>query len=380
MEPAISSLSYEVKQTLESVTSCTAEFYNIKHLSAKTYVHMSRNGHFINTAYGYYGIQTAVNYCKGHEISKLAEDIHLFAVKFFNTVNTCYQDRKVLLPALAFLYSHAEKALGTEEAGLIAVGNTYEGHPDVVIAIETLKSKILSLKESLLNCQGEPYEDHDYKIVEYLLESQTQKLVPEQIGLTQYALDYTASFYYNFCRCLSGQWNWHDKIGDFHEGSIYLGILPFRSNIYDSLDFMQKEGINVVVCVTKAFENNSGTFQIPIKLADYQKANIDVFQMPAEDFKTLPEDDLELIARYIKMKVKEGKKVYVHCKAGRGRSAQAVIAYLVTEGMGVNEALRYVQSKRIQVSLGPLRLATLEKIAAKYTKKAFRISAEFELL
>lgn len=381
MEPAISSLSTEIKQTLESVTSCTAQFYNIKQLSANTYVHKSRNGHFINTAYGYYGLQTPTNYFKGHEASTLADDINSFALSFFNVMNECFKERQTLLPALAFLYSHAEKALGSKEAGLMAVENTYEGNIDVVMAVQTLKSNINSLKDSLLNCQGQPYVDHDYKIVEHLLESQTQKLVPEQIGMTQYTLDYTASFYYNFCRCLSGQWNWNDKIGDFDKGSIYLGILPFRSNIYDSLEFMKTEGINVVVCVTKAFENNSGTFQVPIKLADYKEAGIDVFQMPADDFETLPEDDLETIASYIDEKIKEGKKVYVHCKAGRGRSTQAVIAYLVTKRkMTVDEGFRLVQSKRVQVSLGPARMATLEKIAAKHQKKDFSISAEFEFL
>lgn len=381
MEPAISPLSPEIKQTLDSVTSCTAQFYNIRQLSAKTYVHKSRNGNFINTAYGYYGLQTPTNYIKGHDTHTLADDINSFAIFFFDVVNKCYKDHQILLPALVYLYSHAEKALGSQDAGLIAVENTYVETPEVVIAIQTLRSNIYSLKDSLQKCQGQPYVDHDYKIVEHLLESQTQKLVPEQVGITQYALDYTASFYYNFCRCLSGQWNWQDKIGDFDQGSIYLGILPFRSHIYDSLEFMKSEGINVVVCVTKAFENNSGTFQIPIKLADYKEAGIDVFQMPADDFETLPEDDLETIAHYIEEKIKEGKKVYVHCKAGRGRSTQSVIAYLVSKrGMTVEEGFRLVQSKRVQVSLGPARMATLEKIANKYHKKDFRISLEFEIL
>jgi atypical dual specificity phosphatase len=381
MEPAISSLSHEIKQTLDSVTSCTAQLYNIRQLSAKTYVHMSRNGNFINTAYGYYGLQTPTNYFKGHKISTLADDLNSFALNLFNVVNECYKDHKILLPALAYLYSHAEKALGTQEEGLLAVENTYEGNVEVTIAIQTLRSNIYSLQDTLLKCQGQTYVDHDYKIVEHLLESQTQKLVPEQVGMTQYALDYTASFYYNFCRCLSGQWNWNDKIGDFDKGSIYLGILPFRSYIYDSLEYMQKEGINVVVCVTKSFENNSGSFQIPIKLADYKEAGIDVFQIPADDYETLPEDDLETIANYIEEKIKEGKKIYVHCKAGRGRSTQAVVAYLVSKrGMTVDEGFRLVQSKRVQVSLGSARMATLEKIAAKHQKKDFRLSVEFELL
>ena len=382
MEPSISpTLSPEIKQTLESVSSCTAQFYNIKQLIRATYVHKNRDGNFINTANGYYGAQTIANYYKGHESTKLTQDINSFAQKFFLVSQECLNQRQTLLPAIAFLHDHASKALGTEETGLLAFENTYQGYDEVVEAIQTLRKNIYSLQNSLLQCHDQPFTDHNYKIVERLLESHTQKLSPEQVGVPQYALDYTVSFYYNFCRCLSGMWNWQDKIGDFHKGSIYLGILPFRSSIYDSLEFMQKEGINVVICITQVFENNSGTFQVPIKPTDYQQAGIDFFQMPANDFKTLPEDDLELVSNYMDKKLLEGKKVYVHCKAGRGRSAQSVIAYLVQfHGMTVNEAFLYVQSQRKQVSLGQARLGTLEKIAAKYQKKEFRISAEFELL
>lgn len=377
MEPAC--LSPEIKQVLEKVTNCTSQLYNIRHLQANTYVHKSiQSSNFINTANGYLFFQTAANYWKGHSIDKLAEDINSVATDFFNIVEECYDSRQALFPALDFLLSHAKKSLGNQDAGLLAVEATYKGTDVVVNAIDGLKNKIYLLEDSLLNCKNELDLSHDFKIVEYLLESQTQKLVPEQIGITQYALDYTFSFYYSFCRCLTGQWNWQDKIGDFGKGSIHIGLLPFRSPIYDSLEFMKNNGINVVVCVTKSFENNSGTFQIPLKPLDYQQNDIDLLQMPADDFLTLPDDDLITIAFYMRGKLQEGKKLYVHCKAGRGRSAQAVIAYLVIfEGMTVQQALLFVQTQRPQVSLGQARLATLQRIADKYSTIE---SEDFELI
>ncbi len=380
MEPE-SKFSHERQLTLESVTSCTAQLYNIEQLRAGTYIHKSSTGNFINTANGYYGVQTLANYYKGHNINDLAEHIKSFAQSFFLVLQECQKDRQFFFPALVFLHSHAEKALGTKAAGLLAVENTYADCAEVVKAIQTLRKNIFSLKDELLQSQGQTHVDQDYKIVEYLLESQTQKLVPEQVGITQYALDYTVSFYYNFCRCLSGQWNWHDKIGDYHEGgSIHLGIIPHDSFFYDFMGFMKKEGINVVVCITKRFENNYGTFQAPIKLSAYLEEGIDVYQSPEEDFVTLSVKSLGRITEYMDSKLKAGKKIYTHCKAGRGRSAQVVVAYLVRyKNMTVNEALLHVQTKRIQVSLGSARLAVLEDFAALYQNPT-SLSNEFVLI
>lgn len=379
MEPCSYFLPSETKLILNEVASCTAQLYNIKQLTPATYVHRNRDGNFINTAKGYYGAQTITNFCKGHDTVDLANAISNFADQFFKSFLKCLDS--TFLPAATFLHEHALKALGTKESGLLAVEETYQGDQGVINAIEYLRSNICLLGQRLVQSKNLPYADDDYGTMEYLLEQHSRKLSSEQVGITKYTVNYAASFYYNFCRCLTGMWNWQDKIGDFHQGSIYLGILPFRSTIYDSLEYMKNEGITVVMSITEVYENNSGTFQAAIKPSEYKEENIDHFQMPAIDFKTLPISDLESTIEYMENKLQNGHRVYVHCKAGRGRSAEVTLAYLIRyHNMTVNQALLFVQSKRTQVSLGQARMATLEKIADKYQKKDFSISAEFEFL
>ena len=50
----------------------------------------------------------------------------------------------------------------------------------------------------------------------------------------------------------------------------------------------------------------------------------------------------------------EGGRVYVHCKAGKGRSSSLVLCYLISKyGYTVDEALVFLRTKRKQIDLGP---------------------------
>jgi protein-tyrosine phosphatase len=55
---------------------------------------------------------------------------------------------------------------------------------------------------------------------------------------------------------------------------------------------------------------------------------------------------LSQIVALIDEKVNEGRKVLVHCNLGRGRSALAVAAYLVSHGLSPEDAIRKIKEKR----------------------------------
>ena len=57
-------------------------------------------------------------------------------------------------------------------------------------------------------------------------------------------------------------------------------------------------------------------------------------------------DQLEKGISYIKEKVEQGEKVYVHCRFGCSRAPLLVVAYLISTGMDSREAIEKVRSER----------------------------------
>lgn len=58
--------------------------------------------------------------------------------------------------------------------------------------------------------------------------------------------------------------------------------------------------------------------------------------------------------------IKDGKKVYVHCKNGHGRSPTLVAAYYVSQGLGVDDAISKVREKRPEIHLEKVQIAALK--------------------
>ena len=65
------------------------------------------------------------------------------------------------------------------------------------------------------------------------------------------------------------------------------------------------------------------------------------------DSAPIPVSKLRLIARIIDQHVSAGRKVFLHCTAGRGRSPTCAAAYLIHGGMSLSEARRFVSEKRV---------------------------------
>lgn len=54
-------------------------------------------------------------------------------------------------------------------------------------------------------------------------------------------------------------------------------------------------------------------------------------------------------------------KTYVHCQYGHGRSPTLVIAYFMSEGMSLSEAMEFVAKRRPEIHLLPAQLRGLEE-------------------
>ena len=113
-----------------------------------------------------------------------------------------------------------------------------------------------------------------------------------------------------------GRWlkmrNWWDSI-DEH---VILGAVPFPRDIPELADM----GVRGVV-------NTCEEYSGPIN--EYQQFGIEQFHMPTIDFTHPADEDIAAAISFIEKHAANEQKVYVHCKAGRGRSATVAICWLM---------------------------------------------------
>ncbi len=141
--------------------------------------------------------------------------------------------------------------------------------------------------------------------------------------------------------------NWWDEVDD----CVILGAIPFYSDVRS----LKELGVK---CIINLCAESEG----PVTL--YEKYNIDYFALPTTDF-TCPnieniEKGVSIIQKY------ENQKVYVHCKAGRGRSATIVYCWLVCcRKYSLEHAMELLILKRPQVN----RKLYKREIVKKYIEK-----------
>ena len=91
--------------------------------------------------------------------------------------------------------------------------------------------------------------------------------------------------------------------------------------------------------------------------------------MPVVDHTPPTPDQFDIGTSMIDQVVTKGKTIYIHCKAGHGRSPTMVAAYLVRfKGMGVEEAISFISSQRPGVHLDDAQREALEEYSKKWLK------------
>lgn len=128
--------------------------------------------------------------------------------------------------------------------------------------------------------------------------------------------------------------NWWDEI----DTQVLLGACPLRSD----LEKLRAAGVQAVVNTCEEF---------PGFTADYRRLGIDQLYLPTVDFTHPSRKDIDRAVQFIDDAIAAGKKVYIHCKAGRGRSATIAICWLMhSRGLSLHQAQQHLLRCRPHVN------------------------------
>ncbi|XP_003742531.1 phosphatidylglycerophosphatase and protein-tyrosine phosphatase 1 [Galendromus occidentalis] len=171
-----------------------------------------------------------------------------------------------------------------------------------------------------------------------------QWLVPEKIRKHRVFAQFVfyPSLLYNILMKSFTNRNWYDRIDD----TVVLGALPFHPV---ASRLIEEERIKAVVSMNEDFELK---FLTPNR-SSWSKRGVEFLQLPTQDIFAAPEagklrEGVDLIQRYREQK----SSVYVHCKAGRTRSATLVGCYLMERhGYGPEKCYEEMRRKRPHVLL-----------------------------
>jgi atypical dual specificity phosphatase len=155
------------------------------------------------------------------------------------------------------------------------------------------------------------------------------------------------------------------------DGRIYVGAIPLKDkNLlayyykYEShCDQLKELGITDVISMNKEFELNSATLlSTPVSVDDWKKNGIVQHIFETGDFKAISVETINKCITLIENILKDvNKKIYLHCKAGKGRSIIIYACYLIKKNpsLPIQEILKYISNKRSTASLNEEQLQNI---------------------
>lgn len=165
---------------------------------------------------------------------------------------------------------------------------------------------------------------------------------------------------------LKSSWNWYNKIDE----NIILGAMPLKNkNHLEELISLagKKEKLSILSILEKWEVQRQTPFTTPITPNDWKVNNVNQLIIEGEDHIPPTLEQLKDGVDFINTEIAKGKKVYVHCKAGRGRSAITLACYYMLKNKRTpRQAIEFIESKRPIVTL--YKKPKLERMKEFYEK------------
>jgi len=171
-----------------------------------------------------------------------------------------------------------------------------------------------------------------------------------------------ASFYptlmYNVVMARISSRKWYDRI----DKNVILGALPFRGMV----DILRQENVKGIISLNENYE----LWMFSHNEEGWNNQGIKFLQLPTRDIFEAPcQAKLREGVDFINQLKDEGT-IYVHCKAGRTRSATLVACYLVEQNKWTpEEAIGHMKACRSHILLGPQQRRAIEIYHAAITEK-----------
>ncbi len=128
--------------------------------------------------------------------------------------------------------------------------------------------------------------------------------------------------------------NWSDRI----DAQVIVGAYPFARDVPRLIE----EGVRGVVNTCEEYAGPQ---------LRYEAAGIEHLRIPTTDFTHPRLEDVKLAVEFIERHVEAGDTVYIHCKAGRARSATVALCWLVKyRGMTPQAAQALLLEKRPHIN------------------------------
>ncbi len=161
--------------------------------------------------------------------------------------------------------------------------------------------------------------------------------VPAPFTVVLARLMFWPTLMWNFALYNAGAFNWYDEVHKAPSGGrLILGAYPWPNSMMQKLILEER-----VSC----FVNTVGEKSMYPPNSSYKQ-----MYFPMVDFLHPKKDSVSRAVDYIDDQINAGHTVYVHCKAGKGRSGTVVMCWLVSKlGLSPVEAQKLLSAKRRQV-------------------------------